>query len=74
MSDLTQKALAKQDPVAAMIESMKSSIARAVPAHIGAERMARVLMTEIRKNPKLTECMATPDGKASLLGQIVLMS
>ena len=72
MSDLTQKALAKQDPVTAMIDNMKSSIARAVPQHIGAERMARVLMTEIRKNPKLTECMATPDGKASLLGSLML--
>ena len=72
MSELTQKALAKADPVTSMIENMKSSIARAVPAHIGAERMARVLMTEIRKNPKLTECMTTPDGKASLLGSLML--
>lgn len=75
MSELvkqTETAIAKQDPVTSLIEGMKGQIARAVPKHIGAERLARVMLTEMRKNPVLADCMGTQDGRASLLGALML--
>ena len=75
MSDLIKKAevaTVKADPITALIEGMKGQIARAVPKHIGAERLARVMLTEMRKNPALLDCLATQDGKASLLGALMV--
>lgn len=43
-------------PFPAMLEKFKSEIARALPRHLNAERMARIALTEFRKNPKLQEC------------------
>lgn len=40
----------------AMIEQYKAQIAVALPKHLNAERMARVALTEFRKNPRLGEC------------------
>lgn len=68
----SEQALAKPDPIAQIIDSMKGQIARAVPKHISAERLARVLLTEMRKNAGLMECMGTAEGKASLLGALML--
>lgn len=39
-----------------MLRHFQSEIARALPKHLSAERMARIALTEYRKNPKLAEC------------------
>lgn len=39
-----------------MLEKFKAEIARALPRHLNADRMARIALTEFRKNPKLQEC------------------
>lgn len=57
------------DPVAAMIEKMKPQMALALPKHVTAERMARIVLTEIRRVPKLAEC-----GRDSLLGAVMTCS
>lgn len=38
------------------IERMKPEIARALPKHMDADRMARIALTLIRKNPDLADC------------------
>ena len=40
----------------AMLEAYKGEIARAIPRHMNADRLARIALTEFRKNPKLAEC------------------
>lgn len=45
---------ARQFP--AMLESFKGEIARALPKHLNADRLARIALTEFRKNPRLAEC------------------
>lgn len=40
----------------AMLEQYKSEIARALPKHLNAERMARIALTAFRMTPKLAEC------------------
>lgn len=62
----TQK---KEDPVASMLEKMKPQMALALPKHINAERMARIVLTEIRRVPKLADC-----GRDSLLGAVMTCS
>jgi recombination protein RecT len=39
-----------------MLEKYKAQIALALPRHLKADRMARIALTEFRKNPKLGEC------------------
>jgi len=39
----------------AMLEQLKGEIARALPKHLSAERMARIALTAFRMNPKLSE-------------------
>ena len=39
-----------------MLEAYKGEIARALPRHMNADRLARIALTEFRKNPKLAEC------------------
>jgi len=48
--------IANQKTVVGLIEQMKSEIARCLPKHLTPDRMARIAMTELRKNPKLQEC------------------
>lgn len=48
--------IANQKTVIGLIEQMKSEIARCLPKHLTPDRMARIAMTELRKNPKLQEC------------------
>lgn len=58
-----------QEPVASlrtMLEKSKDQIQIALPRHMTAERMIRVAMTAVQKQPKLMEC--TP---ISVLGAIV---
>jgi len=38
------------------LAALQPEIAKALPVHMNAQRMARIVMTEIRKNPKLAEC------------------
>ncbi|MEQ1526444.1 MAG: recombinase RecT [Gallionella sp.] len=40
----------------AMLEQYKGEIARALPKHINADRMARIALTAFRMTPKLAEC------------------
>lgn len=42
--------------IADYINRMKGEIAKALPKHITADRLARVALTTIRMNPKLQEC------------------
>ncbi len=41
-----------------LLDRMGPEIAKAVPAHMTAERMARIAYTQIRKSPELAECTA----------------
>ncbi len=45
---------------------VKAQLALALPKHLTAERLARIALTEIRKNPKLGKC-----DQASFLGSIM---
>ena len=44
--------------VAALMESHKAQIARALPKHLTADRLARICLTELRKSEKLQQCDA----------------
>ena len=56
-----------EDTVRRLLEQLKPEIQRALPAHMSADRLARIALTEIRRNPKLLECDRT-----SLLGAVML--
>ena len=48
-----------QDPgktLNALLKSMQGEIQRALPKHMNADRLARIALTEVRRNPKLLEC------------------
>lgn len=45
---------------------VQKEMARALPSHVTADRLARIAMTEVRKEPKLLQC-----DKASFLGAIM---
>lgn len=49
-----------------LIESGKAEIARALPKHMDADRLARIAITVIRQTPKLGEC-----SPASLVGALM---
>lgn len=44
------------DHLASAINAYMPELAKALPKHLTADRMARILVTEVRKNPKLAEC------------------
>src|SRR6056297_818539 len=48
------------------LEKMKPEIERALPRHIGADRMARIAYTTIRTTPKLLKC-----SMGSLMGAVM---
>ena len=50
-----------------LLEKMKGELAKALPKHITAERISRIALTEVRKNPDLLECSVP-----SLLGAIMV--
>ncbi len=50
-----------------LIEKQKQQVARALPSHMSSERFIRIVMTELRRNPRLGEC--TPP---SLLGAMMV--
>ncbi len=45
---------------------VKKEMARALPSHVTADRLARIALTEVRKNPDLLKC-----DKASFLGAVM---
>lgn len=53
--------------IADYIKAMTPEIAKALPSHMRPERLARIVTTEIRRNPKLMECT-----RESLLGALML--
>lgn len=62
-----QKFNPKQQTVLDLVQRMQSSIEAALPQHIGMKRFHRVILTEVRRNPRLLECEPV-----TLLGGIVL--
>lgn len=60
---------AREDKVGDLITAMKPQMALALPKHINADRMARIVLTEIRRTPKLAEC-----NRDSLLGAVMTCS
>jgi recombination protein RecT len=45
-----------KDPATALVEKLKGQIALALPRHMTAERMARIVLTDMRRVPKLMQC------------------
>lgn len=60
-------AVAKKDPAASVIDTMKEQWALVLPSCVSKERFARIALTCIRKNEKLAAALNTPQGKASLM-------
>lgn len=48
--------LANQKSIAGLLKQMEGEISRCLPKHLTTERMTRIALTELRKNPKLQEC------------------
>lgn len=42
-------------PLVAALEQMRPELERVLPAHLSGDRMARIMLTEIRKTPKLAQ-------------------
>jgi recombination protein RecT len=59
----------KANDLKGLLERAKDQIQAALPKHLTPERMARIALTEARKNPKLLECDAT-----SFLGAVIQAS
>lgn len=55
--------------ISGFLEAYKGEIARALPKHMTADRMARIALTEVRKTPALTKCK--PE---SLFGAVIQAS
>jgi recombination protein RecT len=45
-----------EQQIAALLKKMEPEIARALPKHLTADRLARIALTSIRQNPKLLGC------------------
>jgi len=56
----------KKDAISALVKSIGPQIATALPKQIGKDRFVRVILTTLRKNPKLMECT-----KESLFGALL---
>ena len=48
--------IGNQKTVMELLEKMKGEISRCLPKHLTPDRMTRIALTELRKNPKLQEC------------------
>ncbi len=53
----------------ALLEKMQPEIAKALPRHLNADRMARIALTEFRKNPAIGDCDVS-----SILGSIITLA
>lgn len=64
----TGKAATSDKPttISGFLETYKGEIQRALPRHMTADRMARIALTEFRKNPALMKCEP-----ASLFGAVI---
>lgn len=62
----TAVAETKKDPAVALVDKLKPQLALALPKHMTADRMARIVLTDMRRVPKLMECTT-----ASLAGAIM---
>lgn len=49
-------ATSKAANIRALLEKSKAQMAKALPKHLNADRLLRVAMTSIQKNPKLLDC------------------
>lgn len=62
LAQRTQSAVAQQNDgpptLTQLIEQMKPQIARALPKHMDADRIARIATTVLKQTPKLAECTA----------------
>lgn len=70
--DMTHRSFTAPAPaptIAQVITQMQGEIARALPKHMDADRMARLALTVVRRTPKLAEC--TP---ASFAGALLTAS
>lgn len=47
---------AKQNTLISILNKAKDQIEAALPKHLNPDRMLRIAMTEVRKNPKLAQC------------------
>lgn len=59
LAEKTQVPVKAHDPaktVGAYLDKMQLQIAKALPKHMNADRLARIALTTIRTNPKLLEC------------------
>jgi recombination protein RecT len=52
----SETGITKRESFPVMLDKMKSQIATALPRHLNADRMARIALTEFRKNPALADC------------------
>lgn len=64
--DKAKEQMRPRDSIGEMIERLKPQLARALPKHVTAERLARVALTAVRNNPKLAQADAM-----SLMGSIM---
>lgn len=56
MNQIATKPATQKITVQSIVMQYKDQISMALPKHLTADRMARVALTEIRKNPKLSAC------------------
>lgn len=56
MADVAALTVPGMGPVAAALKQIAPSLAAALPSHMKAERMIRIALTALRKNPKLGQC------------------
>lgn len=59
----------KQKTIGELLAGQKKQIEAALPKHLTSDRMLRIVMTEIRKNPDLKNCTS-----ASLIGSVIQCS
>lgn len=59
-----QVAATEQRTISQFIEAMKGELARALPKHQTADRLVRIALTEIRRNPKLAQATEQSFGGA----------
>lgn len=69
MTQAMQKNNENQPVIAQYLERFSDQIAAALPRHMTPDRMARIVMTEVRKTPKLLQC-----NPKSLFGAVIQAS
>lgn len=67
--EITTKEPSQFAAVRTLLNEQRGEIARALPKHFNVDRMLRIALTEVRKNPELLDCQ-----KESFLGAIIQSS